>query len=51
MNPYERIEMLTVYSLMPILIPTLVANIIILTNQNRKPNDDQLETWDNNLTW
>ncbi len=29
----------------------LVANIIVLVNQNRNPSDDQIENWDNNLTF
>ena len=43
--------MLTVFSLIPILIPALVAWVILLVNQNRMgPDPEQLENWDNGMT-
>jgi len=43
--------MITIYSFLGLLVPTLVAFVITLVNQNRfGPDPESIENWDNGMT-
>ena len=43
--------MLTIFSWMPFFVPAIVALVVVLTNQDRPAVEENIDNWDNGLTW